>query len=498
MRDRRSGPGMDGEVDVELERRLRAAFGAASAPGAPEAVHAEVSRLVTAPEVRMRARLGGRLSFAFAAAVVGLFVVLVGSLLSGGSQPSPSVPAVASASAESVPSPNGAAGSCDVSPVTVHGTWWREIGGPNAFFNWDGEARIAQSAPWKLFVRFDPDAATADELSVWAERLDTGERAPGAFNSRMDPSNIYRFDAQAPTLPGGLYFFEQPLPTPGCWRLTGAIGGEVVGTAVVEVTWDGRPAPTPPATGGPTPAVEPTPEVKPTPWPLDTMAPAADDILPLAGRAGLPGHLQCGFPFGFEGLTAPTGAEDRVGPEFEVLRESVALDGGNFWGEAGPDPTFWEAGRDASRVLFLYERVGARQLDGGPYLYIEVARDEHGWHWSGSGDCQPRALSPAGYGQATWALDPDFRAPTADTRTLHLLVQELACSGGRDASGRMSPAFVVESRQVVAIEVFVQGLPGEGDCPASPPTPAKLHLPAPLGDRTLLDVGAIGLGGSGG
>ena len=132
------------------------------------------------------------------------------------------------------------------------------------------------------------------------------------------------------------------------------------------------------------------------------------------------------------------------------------------------------------------------------HIYIEEALGENGWRWEGSGDCQPRAVAPSGYGQAIWTLDPAFRAPTQDARTLHILVQELACVGGQSASGRISPAFVTTDRHQVVIEAFVEALPDEGDCVAARPTPARLRLPEPLGDRTLFDAGTIGLGGSGG
>lgn len=269
MTGRGSTRGPDGELDADLERRLRAAFGGASAPEAPETVHAEVSRLVSAPKVRMRARVGGRLSVAFAAVGVGLFVVLVGSLPSIGSGPAPSASGDASASADdsvqpSVPSPSAAgSGACDVSPGTMHGTWWREIGGPNAFFNWGDGARVSQPFPWKLIVRFDPDAASTEEVSVWAERLDSGAREPGAFNSPIDPSTIYSFDTPAPDLSGGWYFFEQPLPTAGCWRLSAAIDGRLAGTSVVEVVEPDAPGTTGSPSIAPTPVVEPTPPPEP-------------------------------------------------------------------------------------------------------------------------------------------------------------------------------------------------------------------------------------------
>lgn len=57
----------------------------------------------------------------------------------------------------------------------------------------------------------------------------------------MDPANIYRYDDPAPRLTGGWYLFEQRLPVPGCWRLSAAIDGRVVGTAVIEVEGGARP-----------------------------------------------------------------------------------------------------------------------------------------------------------------------------------------------------------------------------------------------------------------
>jgi hypothetical protein len=226
------------------------------------------------------------------------------------------------------------------------------------------------------------------------------------------------------------------------------------------------------------------------------MAPAADDVLPLAGRARVPGMLTChNMPFTFDALAAPLGAEVRIGPEFDALR-TYTVGAPELDGRMGL--SFREVSRDAQNVLFLHEPSQSGVVEAGPYLVVKVRFDGTRWGHAGGGDCQPQGIPGPDFGRATWTLDPKFAAPDADTRTLHLLVQELACSGGRSATGRISPAFVVESRQEVAIEVFVQGLPGAGDCPASPPTPATLRLPAPVGDRTLVDVGAIGLGGAGG
>jgi hypothetical protein len=226
------------------------------------------------------------------------------------------------------------------------------------------------------------------------------------------------------------------------------------------------------------------------------MTPSADDDLALAGRDGAPGLLTCAnMPITFDALGAPLGAEVRVGPEYDALR-TYSVGAPDRDGSLGP--SFREVSRDSANVLFLREPDQPGVVEAGPYLVEKVTFDGTAWRATGGGDCRPQGVPGAGFGQATWKLDPAFSRPHADTRTLHLLVMELSCSGGQSASGRISPAFVVVSRDEIAIEVFVEGKPGGGDCQSNPDTPATLRLPSPLGDRTLFDVGTVGLGGSGG
>ena len=488
MTDRPRMPDDDAGPDADVARRLRAAFAGLAAPEAPDSVHAEMARLGAAADVRVSPRLGSWPVPVWIAVVLGLAAILIGSLFAGGSTPTPTVPAAPSASADN---PSAAAtGACAASPGTMHGTWWREIGGPNAFFNWEAAPRrLERTAPWKLIVRFDPDTQPNDAVSVWGDHLATGERALGGFNGPIDLPNIYDFDSPAPDLPGGWYLFMQPLPSTGCWQLSAAINGQLAGTAVVEVVDLAVPStPADPSTG-------PTPEVEATPWPaVESMAPAADDVLPLAGRDGVPGMLRCesfGSPFTFEALDNPTGAELRVGPEFDALR-TVTVGRADRDGSMGP--TFREVARESQSVLFLHEREGFRVADGGRFIAIRIARDDTGWRMGNYGDCLLLAVPSPGYGPANWTLDPAFKSPGPDTRTLHLLVREEACSSGHSASGRISPAFVTWNGDELVIELFVQMLPGDHECPGVPATPATLHLPVPLGDRTLFDAGTIGLG----
>jgi hypothetical protein len=94
---------------------------------------------------------------------------------------------------------------------------------------------------------------------------------------------------------------------------------------------------------------------------------------------------------------------------------------------------------------------------------------------------------PTGLGPASWALDPAYPAPTADSTELHILVWELACSGGSPATGRMAPPIVSYADESLTVTIGVTGVGGIATCPGPPGTPAKVVLPQPLGDRTLLD-----------
>src|SRR5262245_52334400 len=93
------------------------------------------------------------------------------------------------------------------------------------------------------------------------------------------------------------------------------------------------------------------------------------------------------------------------------------------------------------------------------------------------------------YGRASWALDPAYPAPGPSARELHVLVWELACSGGSAATGRMSAPVIVYTTTSVVVTIKVRPLGGVRACPGPPGTPALLTLSEPLGDRELYDGG---------
>ncbi len=220
---------MNDASDLELRRAIREEAYRAPMRLTPVALRVRME----AADARARARRPWLAALVPVAALALVLSVVAFPLLS--TDPS--------GSARTSPAPSV---ECAESPATRHGSWWVEMGGPNAFFNIEpGTRQSIGDGVWLLFTRFDPDATRGEDVSIEAQNLDSGERLDGWLNSRMEPSNIYRFDEPAPSLPGGWYMFELAIASPGCWLITGSIDGRVVGSATVDVG-QGRPAPTGP------------------------------------------------------------------------------------------------------------------------------------------------------------------------------------------------------------------------------------------------------------
>jgi hypothetical protein len=143
----------------------------------------------------------------------------------------------------------------------------------------------------------------------------------------------------------------------------------------------------------------------------------------------------------------------------------------------------------SSQVMFLHP--GA---EPGQSVEVTVAPGStglglgaEGWSVGGYGSCRLSAIPPAGYGIATWTLDPSVPY-TAGATDLHILVDEMACHGEQTATGRIA-ASVDYGTDTVVVTVSVRSLEGPQTCPAPPPTPYVLHLDQPVGARGLADGG---------
>jgi hypothetical protein len=235
-------------------------------------------------------------------------------------------------------------------------------------------------------------------------------------------------------------------------------------------------ASTPKPTGDATRAPSATPSTAPAVSPSPSIA------------AGSPGpQATCGGrTFPASGLAAPTGAETASGPEYDALRATITKFAPEF---PGAGSWSWQlAGEDDSGAIFLAK---TEALGAPGWVYIEVDKGASGWQPGSIGQCEPRAVLPADFGPANWALDPAFPAPGPTTTELHVLVWELACSSGTPTTGRMSDPIIEYGSSSVTITIGVRPLSGPQTCPGIPGTPDLVRLREPLGTRTLLDGGHV-------
>lgn len=138
----------------------------------------------------------------------------------------------------------------------------------------------------------------------------------------------------------------------------------------------------------------------------------------------------------------------------------------------------------------------ARVPSGGPsdYWQVVVKRGESGqfvtdgWSLGGYGGCLLETVSPAGYGPATWSLDPSVPF-TPGANELHILVTEQSCHGSDPTEVDRILATVEYTNRAVLVTVVARSPQGAQTCPMPPPTPYVVKLGQPVGSRDLQDGG---------
>lgn len=231
---------------------------------------------------------------------------------------------------------------------------------------------------------------------------------------------------------------------------------------------------------------------------LPTLEPVAGTDLPLAGRDRAPGPVGCGSvgPTTYEALTAgPVGAERLAGPEYDVLRQTIAQYGNDQEFASLKVATFREFRLDDDRVEFLGD-VGRPE---GAFATVSVAFDGAEWRWAGmDGGCAVTGEPGAGWGTVNWTLDSAFDPPNADTRDLHLLATEAACTLATPLQGRLAPAYVFLEPDRVRIQMFARTADIGALCDGMQPTSVTITLPEPLAGRELEDANPEPCRGCGG
>jgi hypothetical protein len=87
---------------------------------------------------------------------------------------------------------------------------------------------------------------------------------------------------------------------------------------------------------------------------------------------------------------------------------------------------------------------------------------------------------------AAWRLDPSYSAPTEDQSQIRVLVDGLACSGGKERTLR--PPLISSDDEAVTVTFTVEPLPaGNYNCPGRPRQPYTVDLGEELGARRLVD-----------
>ena len=192
-----------------------------------------------------------------------------------------------------------------------------------------------------------------------------------------------------------------------------------------------------------------------------------------------------GDAFPIDGLSAPTGAQrDNSGPAAalrEVLQNPpVEIDGRlpkHRWRLVVRKPTLAVFGSgDASRINLLTVRK----------------RKPGGWAYAGyDSHCKPVVVKNGVRGE-TWQLDSSAPAPTAETRSLALLVSERNCNSGEPPEPeRILPPRIDYAPRSITITYRIESPEGFQTCPGAPPAMVDLMLDEPAGDRVLRDGGFV-------
>lgn len=118
------------------------------------------------------------------------------------------------------------------------------------------------------------------------------------------------------------------------------------------------------------------------------------------------------------------------------------------------------------------------------------------WQWSGAssgGPCPLYYQVPEELNPVDWRLDPEY-VPSADTTTIDVLITERSCVDGREIGDRLRGPEVIMTQDELRIAFAAQPPPGDFfTCPGNPETGYRVTLPAPLGDREIVEGLAIGI-----
>jgi hypothetical protein len=225
-----------------------------------------------------------------------------------------------------------------------------------------------------------------------------------------------------------------------------------------------------------------TPIPSATPAPLNT---ASTNPLPtIDERTLVSGRLTCGEEdvFPAAAIQGPGGAELGGDAVAAGLRAVLAESG---------DPQLPRNGWHLVSQSDTQVRFVARARNESGWAVVALMDGPSGWSMDVAGECRLQFVLPPGIRIASWWLDPATGFPAADATTFVAVVLE-AC--GLPTAGRVtSPVVVYAADTVTVMFGVVPGVGGGQDsiCLDSPPSPYRVVLAEPLGNRRLLDGSVI-------
>jgi hypothetical protein len=215
-----------------------------------------------------------------------------------------------------------------------------------------------------------------------------------------------------------------------------------------------------------------------------TLTACGASFLPIGARPGSGMTCGGGPAFSAEVLADPGGAENGADPAAVALRTHLETDHMEI--DWLPDAGWIEITRTGAEVLYLAPNPEA----DSSWFFASVGRDGDTWEVDGWGGCDLQPDVGPGRGIASFRVAPDAELDPAG-REIPVLVTERACNSGEDARGRIVVASIDEGDESVTVTFAVRPRGGGQECPSNPETPFVLRLPAPLGDRVLLDGSSV-------
>jgi hypothetical protein len=157
-------------------------------------------------------------------------------------------------------------------------------------------------------------------------------------------------------------------------------------------------------------------------------------------------------------------------------------------GQSWPQENWQILRQTDEEVLLVHEGAGGLS-------FMNVERAGEAWMWSssqGAGRCPIHYVVPEGLNAVDWRLDPEVARDTSAT-TLEVLITERECVSGQAIGGRLRGPQVVMTDDVVRIAFAAEPPPGDVSCPGNPEARTTVELPAPLGDRDIIEDLSIGI-----